>query len=111
MKNNLFTDDRITMECNMDDKYKHKGILEVSHTVIINPLNQIFVYCFRNNNYNNEYSICKKQCLIKIQEILNKKVKKNLLDKYKVVNVRFKKIIGLTTVTVYAYGTLLYKFS
>jgi hypothetical protein len=111
MKNNLFIDDRITMEGNTDEKYKHKGILEVSHTIIINPLNQIFVHCFRNNNYNNEYTICKKQCLIKIQEILNKKAKKNLLDNYKVVNVRFKKIIGLTTVTVNAYGTLLYKFS
>ena len=82
----------------------------LSEEVIINIFNQFFVYCFRNN-YMNEYNICKKKCLIKIQEILNKKTKKHLMDNYKVANVRFKKIIGLTTVTVNAYGTLLYKFS
>jgi hypothetical protein len=108
MKSSIFMDDRITTEPNIDQKYKHKGIIEVSHTVVINPFNQIFVYCFRNN-YNNEYNICKIKCLVKIQEILNKKHKKNLLDNYKVVNIRFRRIIGLTTVTVNACGTLLYK--
>jgi len=62
-------DDRITTEQNIDQKYKHKWIIEVSHTVAINPFNQIFVYCFRNN-----YNICNIKCLVKIQEILNKKI-------------------------------------
>lgn len=102
---NIFIDNRISTQPNIDKDYKEKGIIHVCEIIPINIINQ----CFGERNYKTEYDIGKNRCLIKIQELLNIQQKNNLLNIFKVCNLKIEKTISFSSVFINVYGTLLYK--